>query len=329
MSVRLKDVASKAGVSVATVSHVVNNTKPVSEKTKARIEAAIKELSYTPNFLAKSLKENRAKVIGLIIPDISNYYFTEIASIIEQRLNDAGYNMILCNSNENLELEIQHIQQLKAYMVSGMIIAPTTMDFDYRKLVASQDYPIVFIDRKLSTLQGDSIIADGACAVEEAVSYLIKKGHKRIGFIGANRGLSTTANRFLGYQNALKKNGIPLDSSLCVFGEPKINPAMSLCSQLFSQTNISALLVSSSLMSIGAVQFFTKNNIKIPEQIALIGYDDYIWSTITAPPLSTIKQPTSEIGYKAAETMLNRLEKGNTPITEILLNSEFIIRESC
>lgn len=329
MSVRLKDVASKAGVSVATVSHVVNNTKPVSEKTKARIEAAIKELSYTPNFLAKSLKENRSKVIGLIIPDISNYYFTEIASIIEQRLNDAGYNMILCNSNENLELEIQHIQQLKAYMVSGMIIAPTTMDFDYRKLVASQDYPIVFIDRKLSTLQGDSIIADGACAVEEAVSYLIKKGHKRIGFIGANRGLSTTANRFLGYQNALKKNGIPLDSSLCVFGEPKINPAMSLCSQLFSQTNISALLVSSSLMSIGAVQFFTKNNIKIPEQIALIGYDDYIWSTITAPPLSTIKQPTSEIGYKAAETMLNRLEKGNTPITEILLNSEFIIRESC
>ena len=317
MSVRLKDVASKAGVSVATVSHVVNNTKPVSEKTKARIEAAIKELSYTPNFLAKSLKENRSKVIGLIIPDISNYYFTEIASIIEQRLNDAGYNMILCNSNENLELEIQHIQQLKAYMVSGMIIAPTTMDFDYRKLVASQDYPIVFIDRKLSTLQGDSIIADGACAVEEAVSYLIKKGHKRIGFIGANRGLSTTANR------------IPLDSSLCVFGEPKINPAMSLCSQLFSQTNISALLVSSSLMSIGAVQFFTKNNIKIPEQIALIGYDDYIWSTITAPPLSTIKQPTSEIGYKAAETMLNRLENGNIPITEILLNSEFIIRESC
>lgn len=329
MSVRLKDVASKAGVSVATVSHVVNNTKPVSEKTKARIEAAIKELSYTPNFLAKSLKENRSKVIGLIIPDISNYYFTEIASIIEQRLNDAGYNMILCNSNENLELEIQHIQQLKAYMVSGMIIAPTTMDFDYRKLVASQDYPIVFIDRKLSTLQGDSIIADGACAVEEAVSYLIKKGHKRIGFIGANRGLSTTANRFLGYKNALKKNGIPLDSSLCVFGEPKINPAMSLCSQLFSQTNISALLVSSSLMSIGAVQFFTKNNIKIPEQIALIGYDDYIWSTITAPPLSTIKQPTSEIGYKAAETMLNRLENGNIPITEILLNSEFIIRESC
>ena len=329
MSVRLKDVASKAGVSVATVSHVVNNTKPVSEKTKARIEAAIKELSYTPNFLAKSLKENRSKVIGLIIPDISNYYFTEIASIIEQRLNDAGYNMILCNSNENLELEIQHIQQLKAYMVSGMIIAPTTMDFDYRKLVASQDYPIVFIDRKLSTLQGDSIIADGACAVEEAVSYLIKKGHKRIGFIGANRGLSTTANRFLGYQNALKKNGIPLDSSLCVFSEPKINPAMSLCSQLFSQTNISALLVSSSLMSIGAVQFFTKNNIKIPEQIALIGYDDYIWSTITAPPLSTIKQPTSEIGYKAAETMLNRLENGNIPITEILLNSEFIIRESC
>lgn len=329
MSVRLKDVASKAGVSVATVSHVVNNTKPVSEKTKARIEAAIKELSYTPNFLAKSLKENRSKVIGLIIPDISNYYFTEIASIIEQRLNDAGYNMILCNSNENLELEIQHIQQLKAYMVSGMIIAPTTMDFDYRKLVTSQDYPIVFIDRKLSTLQGDSIIADGACAVEEAVSYLIKKGHKRIGFIGANRGLSTTANRFLGYQNALKKNGIPLDSSLCVFGEPKINPAMSLCSQLFSQTNISALLVSSSLMSIGAVQFFTKNNIKIPEQIALIGYDDYIWSTITAPPLSTIKQPTSEIGYKAAETMLNRLENGNIPITEILLNSEFIIRESC
>ena len=111
-----------------------------------------------------------------------NYYFTEIASIIEQRLNDAGYNMILCNSNENLELEIQHIQQLKAYMVSGMIIAPTTMDFDYRKLVASQDYPIVFIDRKLSTLQGDSIIADGACAVEEAVSYLIKKATNNVVF---------------------------------------------------------------------------------------------------------------------------------------------------
>lgn len=329
MAIGIRDVANRAGVSVATVSHVLNNTKHVSDKTKERILKAIDELSYSPNYLAKSLKENKSKVIGLIVPDISNYFFTEVATIVEKKLNQQGYNVILCNSNEDINLEIQHIKQLKSYMVSGIIIAPTTRDYNYRKLIGNMEYPLVFIDRRLDSIQGDSIIVDGCSAVEQAVDHLIYKGHKRIAFIGASKGLSTTEDRFKGYIASLQKHQITFDQQICGFGDPKIKSSMELCKKILADRSITALLVSSSLMSIGAVQFLSNSSIKVPEEVAIIGYDDYIWSGITTPPLSTIKQPTSEIGEKAAELITERIITPNKKIENIILPAELILRESC
>lgn len=329
MAVRIKDVADKAGVSVATVSHVINGTKHVSDKKRTCIMEAINELSYTPNYLAKSLKENKSKVIGLVIPDISNYFFTEIATAIEHTLSLSGYNLLLCNSNEELELEIRHIKQLRSYMVSGMIIAPTTKDYDYRSLLGNADYPIIFIDRKLSNVQGDSISVDGAEAIEKAMDYLISKGHKSIGFIGAQTALSTTEDRFAGYKQALEKHGIAYNPRICGFGKAKIVEAREICKKILSEDKVTALIVSSSLMSFGAMQFLSDYMIKIPDEIAIIGYDDYIWSTITTPPMSTISQPTKEIGEKAAKLILERIKNPEKDIENIVLNAKLIIRQSC
>ena len=329
MACSIKDVASAAGVSIATVSHVLNDTRYVTEETRRKVVKAMKDLEYSPNYLAKSLKENKSNVIGLVVPDISNFFFTEIAGAIETRLRKLGYNLILCNTDENLEQEKQQIAHLQSYMVSGMIIAPTTREYNYRKLFHAYDYPVVFIDRRLNTPQGDCVYVDTKSVSKEATEYLIGKGHKRIAFIGALRELSTTVDRFEGYAEALDAHGIPLDMDIVGFGGAKDDSGYEICRKLLVHEDITALFVSTSMMSIGAMRYLVEQDISIPDEIAIIGFDDYMWTGITSPPLSTIKQPTIELGEKATDILMERIKNRNADIRSEVLKAHLIIRESC
>ena len=329
MACGIKDVATAAGVSIATVSHVLNRTRNVSDATRRKVEKAMKDLEYCPNYLAKSLKENKSNVIGLVVPDISNFFFTEIAGAVEMRLRKLGYNLILCNTDENLEQEKQQIAHLQSYMVSGMIIAPTTREYNYRKLFHTYDYPVVFIDRRLNTPQGDCVYVDTKSVSMEATEYLISKGHKRIAFIGALPELSTTVDRFGGYAEALKAHGIPLDMDIVGFGGAKDDSGYEICRKLLSHKDVTALFVSTSMMSIGAMRYLVESNISIPDEIAIIGFDDYMWTGITSPPLSNIKQPTVELGERATDILMKRIEDRNTDIRNEVLKAHLIIRESC
>lgn len=329
MGAGIKEVALRAGVSTATVSHVINHTRYVSDETTMKVEKVMKELSYSPNYLAKMLKEKKSNVVGMVVPDVSNFFFTEIAEAVEKKLKSEGYTMILCNTDENLEAEKEQITQLQSYMVSGIIIAPTTMDYNYRRLVSSYDYPMVFIDRRLNTPQGDSVLVDGVNVTESAIDYLIGKGHTRIGFIGGHSGISTTNDRYTGYLNALKKHGIAINPAYSVFGDAQMASAYALCEKLMNLNEVTAMLVSSSLMSIGAMQYLVKNKYDIPGEIAIIGYDDYNWTSITSPPLTTIKQPTARMGELAAELLLKRINNKERAFEDIVLDAQLIIRQSC
>lgn len=329
MSASIKDVAERAGVSVATVSHVINNTRFVSEETRAKVELAMEELRYVPNSIARSLRTNKSKTVGLLVPDISNFFFTAIAESIEKVLRENGYNLVLCNTDEDLAIERQNIALLNAQLVSGMIIAPTTHDFNYRTLFKDEKFPLVFIDRETQRLQCDTVVVDGMSATKEAITILIGKGHKRIGYIKGLTGLSTSADRYQGYVAALREHGIEVDESLVFTGDSRRESGYRLCLEVLKHKDVTAMYVSNNLMAVGALQCLADQGVKIPDEMAIIGFDDYNWATITNPPLSTIKQPTGELGAEAARLIVDRIENPDAPYRKYAFPAEFIQRKSC
>lgn len=329
MSVSIKDVAEKAGVSVATVSHVINNTRFVAEATRAKVEAAMKELKYIPNDIARSLRTSKSKTVGLLVPDISNFFFTEIAESIERVLRENGYNLVLCNTDEDLEIECQIIALLNAQFVSGMIIAPTTHDFNYRGLFRDEKFPLVFIDRDTDWLQCDTVIVDGMDATKQAISILIEKGHKKIGYIKGLEGLSTSNDRLRGYIEALQHYGIPYDASLVYSGDSRLVSGYRLCEKILEDKKVTAIYVSNNLMTVGAMQCLADNGVSIPDQMAIIGFDDYNWATITNPPLSTIKQPAEKLGETAARLIVERIENPEGSYQKYIFPADIILRKSC
>lgn len=325
----IKDVAIKSGVSVATVSHVINNTRYVADSTKDKVIAAMKELNYTPNSVARSLRTNKTKTVALLIPDISNFFFTEAAEAIEGVLSKNGYNLFLCNTGENINSEKNQIMLMCAQLVSGIIIAPTSRECNYRNMFKDVNFPMVFIDRKTECLQADTVLVDDRAAVYEAVSKLIDKGHKKIGYIVGRVGLSTSEERLYGYREAMRDRGLKIDESLIKQGDSKRDSGYSLTEELIMNTDTTAVFVSNNLMAVGAMQCLADKRISIPDEIAIIGFDDYNWATITKPPLSTIKQPVAELGAMAAELVLKRIREPDGVYKEYRLPAEFIIRESC
>ena len=329
MAANISDVARKANVSTATVSHVLNNTRVVKEETRNKVLKAIEELNYSPNILAKSLKENKSNVVGLLIPDISNYFFTEIAKSVEKTLQEKGFNLILCNTNEDPELEEAQIRHLQSMMVSGLIIASSDKERDYRQYFHDSAYPLVFIDRQVTKKQGDSVMVDSYSSVVNAINLLVEKGHRKIGFIGGDPNLSTTSERLKGYKDSLLANNIPYDENIVGLAESKVENGYDICRNILAKgKKITALFIATSMMSIGAVQYLVESKVSIPDEIALIAYDDYVWALIANPPLTTIKQPTKEIGEKAANLLVERIKKKDKAFSEEILNAEIIIRSS-
>ena len=333
----IKDVAEKAGVSTATVSHVINNTRYVSEPTKQKVIESMNELNYKPNTIARSLRSNKTKMIGFIVPDISNFFFTGLANYIEDELKTRDYSLFIGNSNESIEDEKKQITKLKSQLIDGLIVAPAVGDHSFLKsLENSKDCPIVFVDRKPEGFNGLSVLADNFNGSYQAVKYLIEKGHEKIGIITGLPGLSTTRERLNGYKKALKDYNIQINTEFIEVGDSRFNTGYELTSKLFKDKNITALYVTNNLMCVGAMEFLNKHNISIPDEIAIIGFDDYNWASITNPPLSVIKQPIEKIGRTAAKELLNLLEKDNninkrklTDGNEIVFDTEFIERKSC
>lgn len=333
MSARVKDVAEKAQVSTATVSHVINNSRYVSEEIKQRVMQAIKELDYRPNSVARSLRSNKSNIIGLLFPvsvsDTSNFFFAEVAQGIQMVLKKQGYNLILSNSNERLEDEKEQIKVLNSQQIDGLIIAPTFSDHAYLNEVLKGNYPVVFIDRRPINYSGDCVLADGFKGTYEAVDMLIKKGHKKIGFITGELGITTSDERLSGYKRALIDNGVSIDMTLIKEGQASFDNGYVFAEQLVEENKISAIFVANNVMTIGAFKCLKDKKISIPQQVSVIGFDDYEWTRITDPPLTVVKQPSIELGEKAAEILLKRINEQGKDFREYLLPTHLTVRESC
>ena len=329
----LKDVAREAGVSIAVASRGLGSYGYVSRKSREKVLRAAKKIGYQPDQIAKGLRTRKTYTIGLIISDITNTWFTTVVRAIEDVAEQNGYNLILCNTDENQEKETRYLRVLQSKKVDGLIIACTGEKSPYLKRLIRGGLPIILIDRKLKGFHVTQVIIDNEFGAYEAVKHLINLGHKRIGVINGHPRTTPGEERFKGYKRALAENNIFLDPALVKYGDFRIEKARKGCQELIKVKNPpTAIFVANNVMVMGTYQKLKENNIKIPEEIAVVGFDDPEWASLMQPSLTTVRQPRHSIGTMACQVLLQRIRKNERrrlSDEEIVLRPKLIIRKSC
>ncbi|WP_261331401.1 LacI family DNA-binding transcriptional regulator [Rhizobium leguminosarum] len=326
------DVAATAGVSVATVSAFVNGTVPVSTELRGRIEQAIRSIGYKRNAIARSLKMGTTKTIGLVIADITNPFFTDVTSVIQDVLHRSGYAVMLCCTDEDPAVQDEQISLLLDRMVDGLIIAPAGDDHALERMLSGADIPIVLIDRICGGINADAVVLDNQRAVQDAINYLISLGHRRIGYISGSLDTSTGIGRLAGYKAALESAGIPISDDLIRFGNFRERDAYNAAIQLLVQSDRpSALFSANNLMVIGVMKAIRDTGLRCPDDISVSSFDDFPWADVFQPNLTTIAQPVQTIGEQAARLILGRIaHRGDDqPPQRIVLSGRLMIRDSC
>lgn len=331
--VTIKEVAKKAGVSPSTVSRVLNGSSIVADATREKVMAAVKTLNYHPNFLAQGLKDGKTKTIGLIIPNIRNPIYPVVARGVEDVARKYGYTVILCNTDEDTEIEKESIQKLRKRWIDGFVIAPAAKETEHLEELQKEQFPMVIIIRKLD-IEVNTVIIDNFQAAYDAVSFLIKTGHKRIAIVKGNQQLALYRDRFQGYRHALTDAHIPIEDEL-ITGDNSDSIQWSLDgynainSLLNRNIQFDAVLATTDLRAIGAIRAIKDHNLRVPEDISVIGFDNLEFSSLIDPPLSTVSQPFYDIGARAASKLLQLCSGEDTsgPMVEIM-PQELIIRKS-
>ncbi|MBA7486656.1 HTH-type transcriptional regulator DegA [subsurface metagenome] len=329
----LKDVARKAGVSVSVASRALGSYGYVSRESQKKVLGAAEKIGYQSDYIAKGLKTQQTYTIGLIISDITNSWFTPVVRAIEDVAEQNGYNLILCNSDENPRKEIKYLEVLYGKRIDGLIIAVTGRNPPYLKRLVRSGLPVVLLDRKIKGLPATEVSIDNEYGAYEAVNHLIKLGHQRIGIINGLSRTTVGEDRFRGYKKALEDNDLPLDPSLIKYGDFRMEKAKKATQEFIKMKNRpTALFVANNVMVMGAFKTLRKNKVKIPQEMALVGFDDPEWASLTEPPLTAVRQPTYSIGTMACQALLQRIRKSDRrrfSEEEIVLKPKLIVRKSC
>ena len=305
----IRDVAERAGVSVATVSHVINGTRKVAPGTAERVRRAMEELDYHPNAVARSLRTRKTQVIGVVVSDITNPFFATLVRGAEDAALEAGYSIFVCNSDETLEKENRYVQVLRRRRVDGMLLAPVGGGENpaIRKL-ARQGVPFVFVDRRAPGVEADAVLSDNVGGAYLATKHLIERGHERIGIVLGIPGATTSEERLAGYRRALEEAGIPLAEELVVWGGYRVEGGRRATAKLLSLTPPpTAIFSTNNLMTIGVLQELFRHGVRIPGEMGVVGFDDLEWAEMANPSLTAVAQRPHEIGYRAVRLLLDRL----------------------
>jgi LacI family transcriptional regulator len=328
----IKDVAARAGVSTATVSATLNGTAFVSPRLKDRVLAAVRDLGYAPDAIARSLKQGRTYLIGLMIADITNPYFTELVQVIESAAQQRGYSVLLCDANNDFEREQQYLKLMRTYKVEGLVLAPTGRLEDYeRDQILGLHTPMVIVDRLLPSLPFDSVTLDNVRAAMEATSHILDHGHRRVGMLGGPDYLSAASERRAGYHAALQQRGIAYDEAIVRDGRFREEDAFVECQRILSLTDRpTALFVANNHMLIGVMRAMAELGLRCPQDISLVSVDDFRWANAFTPRLTTVSQPIREIGEAAVNLLLDRLS-GSPPSdpVNLVMQPRLIVRDSC
>lgn len=326
--VTMDDVASRAGVSSSTVSHVLNGTRKVSPATVQAVQRAIQELGYAPNTLARSLARSSTSTIGVAISALSNHYFSETVHAIETECAKHGYMMLFVDTHDDPEQELRVVTALHHRRVDGILLAPSNGSKALEYLRANE-IPAVLVDRMMSE-QFDQIGVDNASPTQALIAHLIAHGHRRIGFIAGREGFSTTDERVAGYRAALQAAGLGFDPQLVVNGGSDTAPARGATAQLLAlPAPPTAIMAGNNLMTLGAMHALRDAHIDVPQQMALVGFDDFDWADFFVPRLTLIAQPVQPLGARAVHMLLQRMAAPDAPPQSVRLAPTLQVRNSC
>lgn len=352
--VSIKEVAQKAGVSTATVSHVINETRFVSEETRQKVLSAIELLQYQPSAIARSLATNTTKTIGLVVSDVTNPFFTRLARSVEDTFIQQGYHTIFCNTDENPAREEEYLRLLLARQIDGLIITPTGVYSPRLEQMLAAEVPIVLVDRGTPGLNAPLIEVDNESGGYQATRYLLSLGHRRIGVMQGLETISTQVARANGYRRAMQEAGIAVDESLIVradthyltnqihmppnsFDSPPVdlsnlqmtpNAFTALHRLLDMPERPTAIFITNNQMMLGALHALRERALTCPDDVSIVCFDDPDWAALFSPPLTAIRQPTYQLGKIAAMLLLQMIDK-EVEHYPAPLPVELVVRESC
>ena len=327
--ITIEDVANFAGVSQSTVSRVLNKKEYVKEATREKVLKAVEELGYKPSRLARGLRINSSQILGLIISDIQNPFFTSLVRAVEDVANQNGYSLILCNTDENPKKEELYIELMISERVSGVIITPTReFGCPIQKLL-NANIATICVDRRVLDCPTDSVISDNVFSSYTLIKHLITNGHTRIGALFGSSEITSFRERLEGYKKAISEFNLVIDSKLIMQGDPKKEQGILLTERLLNLENPpTAIVAGNNLMALGSIYASVKAGYSIPEDISIISFDNQEWMGLINPRLTVASQPTYEMGKLAAELALARIAKPNRLVKNIVLESEIIFRDS-
>lgn len=328
----ISDVARLAAVSTATVSNVLNGSRNVSAGTRERVLKAVDALGYSPHPAARAMRGGASRLIGLIVADIMNPFFTELLHWVERAANANGYAVLLCNSDEDVQREQQHLQLLRSQRVDGILLAATGHSSKERALAISRlRVPVVLVDRGFEEFGLDAVVLDNRRAALEAMRHLLGFGHERIAMIGGPLTLNTGAQRLAGYREGLLEAGIGFDPRWVRDAGFREQPAYDAAREMLAAPDRpSALLAANTLIAIGAMRAITDSKLQCPDDVSLVGIDDSPWVNAFRPHLTTVAQPVAQIGEAAVRLLLARLDGSLTgrARTEVMAPT-LMVRDSC
>lgn len=330
MDITIKDVAKKAGVSISTVSRVINDSKPVSNEIRQRVLEVIRETGYTPNPVARSLVMKKSQLIGVVVPNISNLFIGEMLSGVEEIGKMYGYDMLLCNSYGELEQEIRYLNLLKAKQVEGIVFMTWKLQEELVEYLSDIDVPIVLINRNTSSLNIPSVSIDNYGATYEMTNYLIDQGHQRIALIRNNKDKDAFGfDQFRGYKKSLEDHGLAVDEKLVGYGNYKLEDCYKIVEGFIEEKILpSAIFATSDLMAIGAINCLLDFGYRVPEDVSVVGYNDIKLASVYRPKLTTIHQPIYDIGAVATRMIIKIINKEEIEHNIVVLPHQLIIRGS-
>jgi LacI family transcriptional regulator len=332
MAVTIRDVAQRAGVSAMTVSRVINGSPQVTPETRAAVESAIAELRYVPNAFARGLTRHRSGSIGLVVPDLGDPFFTLVLRGAEPVARAAGYRVVVCNTNSDLELEAAYIDDLLARQMEGLILAPVDdRSIGVLERLAARPVPHVLLDRSIPNVSADIVQGDSIGGARVLVEHLLAAGHRRIGHITEPKSVSTARERHRGYREALEAHGIPYDPALVAEGSgATVAGARPATRELLGRGEPpTAIFAVNNLAAVGVVLAVRDAGLSVPGDVAVACFDDIELAALLCPFLTVMAQPASDYGVIATQLLLDRIQ-GTAPDErqEVVLPGRLIVRES-
>lgn len=324
----IRDVAKLADVSIATVSNVLNHSQYVSDGVSRRVLDAVQELNFNINHFARALKSNRSHTIGVIVPDIANPFYSKVIQSLEDSINPMGYHIILAHSNNSQQQELEQIERMYSWNAEAIVLAPSSPTFDYSAMIQNFGCPIVFLDRQPAVEQCNGVFCTTRDVICGAVEEMLLSGHRRIACLLGPQAFLVQQERKNGFADAYARQGVAMPPEMVLSGTATIANGYQMMNHAMSVLGATAVFVGNRMLTIGALQYLASRQIRILDEIAIIGFAAYDWDKICNPPLTMVMEPLEELGVATSDLLLSLLKDPHQPPRRVFLQAHLTARTS-